>query len=44
MREAVCKTVALELVGSSPTLPTICRSPSTVDELPGRQWASGTSM
>ena len=28
MKQAVCKTVALGLVGSSPTLPTICRSPS----------------
>ena len=28
MKQAVCKTVALGLVGSSPTLPTIRRSPS----------------
>lgn len=28
-RQAVCKTVAFGLVGSNPTLPTICRSPST---------------
>ena len=28
MKQAVCKTVALGLAGSSPALPTICRSPS----------------
>lgn len=44
MKQAVCKTVALGPVGSSPTLPTLCRSPSTVEELPGRQWAGNTGL
>ena len=44
MKQAVCKTVALGLVGSSPTLPTIRRSPSMVEELSGRQWAGNTGL